>query len=183
MHGYGGLFGRVGVGDGKAGGVAGDRGLVTRHAHLLHRIDDGDALAVHGQIGEAARPVVGRVEGERFAGILPVGQQADGDFRRAHAVLVVRVVPDLFNGKIHKLGIGIGDLDIPYLRRFSIVNDLGDMLPDAGVGKFDLAGRAAGLIGRIRVIVQRCDEPVAPGYVHGDVIRRVLIGWVYLQAV
>ena len=174
----------MGVGDGKAvGGVAGDRGLVTRHVHFLHRIGDGLARVVHVQIGEAARPVVVRVEGERFVGVLPVGQQADGDCIRALAVLVVRVVPDLFNGKIHKLGIGIGDLDIPYLRRFGIVNDLGDVLPDAGVGKYDLAGRAAVLIGRIRVIVQRCDEPVVPGYVHGDVIRRVLIGLVYLQAV
>ena len=181
FHGHGGRLGRVGVGDGKAVYGSG----ITGHRILGDGVYDLLSVFVFGQTGEAARPVVGRVEGERFAGdLLAVGQQPDGDFIRAHAVLVVRVVPDLFHGKIHKLGIGIGDLDIPYLRRFGIVNDLGDVLPDAGVGKFDLAGRAAVPIDHIRVIVQRCDEqPVVPGYVHGDVIRRVLIGWVYLQAV
>ena len=101
----------MGVGDGKAGGgVAGDRGLVTRHAHLLHRIDDGDARVVHGQIGEAARPAVARVEGERFTGVLPVGQQADGDGIRALAVLVVRVVPVLLHGYGGLFGrVGVGD--------------------------------------------------------------------------
>ena len=112
----------MGVGDGKAvGGVAGDRGLVTRHVHFLHRIGDGLALVVHVQIGEAVRPAVGRVEGERPVGSLAVGQQPDGDCIRALAVLVVRVVPDLFNGNIHTLRL------VRHLYRYAVGKEVGEV--------------------------------------------------------
>ena len=173
FNGYGGLFGRVGVGDGKAvGGVAGDRGLVTRHAHLLHRIGDGDARVVHGQIGEAARPAVGRVEGERFAGILPAGQQADGDGLRTHAVLIVRVVPVLLHGKIHTLRL------VRHLYRYAVGEEVGE------VGKprpVQLGVLLAAFQGVIAALFHHQVSPAGVGLHKGDgcpLLRQAGIGGV-----
>ena len=156
----------MGVGDGKAVGGVGDIGRVTRHAHFLHRIVDGHALAVHVQTGEAARPAVVRVEGERFAGDFhAVGQQPDGDCIRAHAVLVVRVVPDLFNGKIHTLRL------VRHLYRYAVGKEVGE------VGKprpVQLGVLLAAFQGVIAALFHHQVSPAGVGLHKGDGFPRLL---------
>ena len=68
----------VGVGDREAAScVAGGLGVVVRDRVLLDRVGDlvGVGLVVLEQVREGARPVVGLVQGERLAGIDPVGQK------------------------------------------------------------------------------------------------------------
>ena len=108
----------MGVGDGKAVYGSG----ITGHRILGDGVYDLLSVFVFGQVGEAPRPAVGRGDGAGFAGdLLAVGQQPDGDFIRAHAVLVVRVVPDLLHGNIHTLRL------VRHLYRYAVGKEVGEV--------------------------------------------------------
>ena len=98
----------VGVGDGEAAcGVPGGRTVIVRDRVLLHGVGDlvGVGLVVLEQVREGARPVVGLVQGERLAGIDPVGQEVHGD--GSH------LGPDP----------GLGDTDLGGLLRCTVLGD------------------------------------------------------------
>ena len=88
--------GGVGVGDGEAlGGRARDGRGVAVHRVLGDGVGDGLAVGVLGEPVEGRGPAVVGGERRRLAGVGAVRDQVHGDRRRAEAVLVLRVVPDL----------------------------------------------------------------------------------------
>ena len=95
--GNGDLLHRMGVGDLKSVlHTPGDFGVVSlRQVHFLYRVLDGLPIGVHGQIGKTGCPLVILVEGYRFIGLIPIGQQHHLDSLGADAVLILRILPHL----------------------------------------------------------------------------------------
>ena len=88
----------------------GDVGIIVRNTQLCNRVCDRFAVFILGQIGEAALPVVLRVQRERLVGRLIVGHQFHSHARRALAVLIPGVLPlladaDLFD-RFDLMGVG-----------------------------------------------------------------------------
>ena len=108
-----GLIGRVGVGQGEAGGsVTGDgHRVASRRVHFPHGVDHSDAIGILIHIIKAAAPTVGCAQNQGLAGGRAVGKQFHGDRTGADAILVVVVIPILLDGNADLLNlVGVNDL-------------------------------------------------------------------------
>ena len=110
LHSGEGLFGHVGVGDLVAGHIAVvlnglDLHLVAfRQNRLVHGVLDRRLAAVELlQLSPGVLPFIAFVQ-HSLVHSLVVRQQGDGDGLRTLAVLIVRVVPDLFNADLDFFG-------------------------------------------------------------------------------
>ena len=91
--------------------TTGNLSSVLIHLDLADSVSDFVACSILGQVGENTRPVVVCIQGQALASCHIVGQQVDSNAVGTHAVLIVGVIPYLFDRNINH-GASVGQHSI-----------------------------------------------------------------------